>query len=84
MKVITDLYTVKVLLDCGYNDTEISKQLKIHEYKVSLYRKSSQKRSAARLKKLLKFCTETDMKLKISSLDDYTELDKLVILATAK
>ena len=82
LKVITDLYTVKTLVDCGYNDTEISKQLKLHEYKVSLYRKSSQKRSAARLKKLIRFCTETDMKLKMSSLDDYTELDKLVILAT--
>lgn len=83
LKVVTDLYTVKVLLDCGYNDTEIAKQMKLHEYKVGLYRKSSQKRSAARLKNLLRYCTETDMKLKMSSLDDYTEIDKLVILATA-
>ena len=84
LKVITDLYTVKVLIEGGYNDFEISKELKLHEYKVSLYRKSCNGRSLQRLKKLLGFCTETDMKLKSSSLDDYTELDKLVILATAK
>ena len=84
LRVITELYTVKTLVDSGYNDNEISKHLKLHEYKVSLYRKSSQKRSAVRLKKLLRFCTETDIKLKITSLDDYTELDKLVILATSK
>lgn len=84
LKIISELYTVKILLDSGYNDQEISKQLKLHEYKVSLYRKSSAKRSVARLKKLLAFCTETDIKLKSMSVDDYSELDKLVILATAK
>ncbi|MBR2473625.1 MAG: DNA polymerase III subunit delta [Clostridia bacterium] len=84
LKVITELYTVKVLVDSGRNDFEISKQLKLHEYKVKRYRESSAKRSIAKLKKLLEFCTETDIKLKSTSLDDYTELDKLVILSTAK
>ncbi len=84
LKVITELYSVKVLVECGYNDIEISKELKIHEYKVGLYRKSCEKRPLARLKKLLEICSETDIKLKSTSLDDYTELDKLVILTTSK
>ena len=84
MKVISELYTVKVLATGGYNDSEISKQLKLHEYKVGLYRKNSERRNINRLKRLLEFCTETDIKLKSTSLDDYTELDKLVILATSK
>ena len=84
LRVISELYTVKVLIEAGYNDTEISRELRLHEYKVGLYRKNCVGRSLARLKKLLGFCTDTDMKLKNSSLDDYTELDKLVILATVK
>ena len=83
-KVVSELYTVKVLIERGYNDQEISKSLKLHEYKVGLYRKSCANRSEARLKKLLGFCIDTDIKLKSSSVDDYTELDKLVILATSK
>ncbi len=84
LKVVTDLYSIKILLDSGYNNLEISKELKIHEYKVKLYRESCERRNISRLKKLLEFCTETDIKLKSTSLDDYTELDKLVILATIK
>ncbi len=84
LQVITDLYSIKVLIECGYNDIEISRELKIHEYKVGLYRKSCEKRPLSRLKRLLEFCSETDVKLKSSSADDYTELDKLVILATSK
>ena len=84
LKVVSDLYTVKVLTESGYNDTEISKQLKLHEYKVKLYRQSSSRRNLARLKRLLEICTETDIKLKSTSLDDYTELDKLVILASSR
>lgn len=84
LRVITELYTVKILVDSGHNDMEISRELKIHEYKVGLYKKSLERRPAARLKRLLEFCTETDIKMKSTSLDDYTELDKLVILTTSK
>ena len=83
-KVISDLYTVKTLIDSGLNDREISKELKMHEYKLGIYKRSSAKRSIIRLKKLLRFCCDTDIKLKSTSLEDYTELDKLVILATMR
>lgn len=80
-RVISDLYSVKVLADSGENDKEISGKLKIHEYKVSIYRKSAAKRSKARLKALLGLCAETDIRLKSTSLSDYTVLDKLVIIS---
>lgn len=84
LKVITELYSIKTLIDSGYNDMEISKELKIHSYRVGLYKKSLERRSAARLKRLLDICIEADIKMKSTSVDSYTELDKLVILATYK
>lgn len=83
-KVVSDLYSVKVLADSGENDKEIASKLKIHEYKVSIYRKSAMKRSRERLKKLLSLCAETDIRLKSTSLSDYTVLDKLVIMSSIK
>ncbi len=83
-KVITELYSIKLLSEHGHNDMEISKELGIHEYRVGLYKKSLQRRSLARLKKLLHFCTDADVKMKSASFDDYTELEKLVILSTSK
>ena len=83
-KVISDLYSVKILVDSGANDKEIAGKLKIHEYKVGIYRKSAVKRSRERLKKLLSLCAQTDIKMKSTSLGDYTALDKLVIMASVK
>ncbi len=81
-KVVSDMYAVKALLDSGMTDNDISKKLKMHEYKVGLYRKSAASRSMPRLCSLLRLCCDTDIKLKSTSLEDYTELDKLVILAS--
>ena len=83
-KVISDLYLVRVLADSGDNDKEISSKLKIHEYKVGIYRKSALRRSKTRLKKLLSLCAETDVRLKSTSLSDYAVLDKLVIMSSIK
>lgn len=83
-KVISDLYSVKVLIENGDNDKEIASKLKIHEYKAAIYRKSAVKRSKVRLKRLLFLCAETDIRLKSTSLDDYTVLDRLVILSSIK
>ena len=83
-KAISDLYVIKTLIESGMNEREISKELKMHEYRVGLYKRNAAKRSMLRLKKLLRFCCDTDIKLKNTSLEDYTELDKLVVLATMK
>ena len=83
-KVISELYSVKVLAESGQNDREISAALKIHEYKVGIYKKSAARKSRERLKKLLSLCAETDVRLKSTSLSDYAVLDKLVIMSSIK
>ena len=82
LRTVGELYSVKILLDSGHNSNEISKELKMHEYKVGLYRKNCINRSADKLRKLLSVCTETDIKLKSTNADEYTELEKLVINVT--
>ncbi len=81
-KAVADMYTVKTLLDGGVTEAEISKRLKIHSYRVGLYKKSTARRSAERLSALLSICVDTDIKLKSTSLEDYTEIDKLVVMLT--
>ena len=81
-KVVSDMYTIKILLDSGMTDNGISAKLKMHEYKVRLYKKSIASRSVPRLRALLGLCCDTDIKLKSTSLEDYTELDKLVIMVS--
>lgn len=83
-RVVTDMYLVKTLVEGGMNDSEIAKKLKMHEYKVGLYRKSTARGRYRRLQRLLEICCDTDIKLKSSALDDYTELDKLVIMACSR
>jgi DNA polymerase III delta subunit len=72
------------LLDSGENEWSIAKKTGMHEYRVGIYKKSAMKRNMLRLKKLLALCCEADIKLKSTSLDDYSVLDKLVILASVK
>ena len=82
-KTLSEMFVIKELLDGGATDAEISKKIKMHEYKVGIYRKNIQKRSRNRIRSLLRLCCETDIKLKNSKLESYTELDKLVIVASA-
>ncbi len=83
-KTVSDMYTVKLLSDGGMTDAEISKRLNIHTYRVGLYKKSTARRRPERLASILRLCSETDIKVKSTSLEDYTEIDKLVIVLTAK
>ncbi len=82
-KTVSDMYAVKTLSDGGMTDADISKKLKIHSYRVSLYKKSTLRRRPERLASLLRLCTETDIKIKSTGLENYTEIEKLVILLTA-
>ncbi len=82
-KAVSEMYAVKMLSDGGMTDADISKKLKIHTYRVGLYKKSTQRRRPERLSAILRLCTETDIKLKSTSMEDYTEIDKLVIILTS-
>lgn len=83
-RTAADLYTVRMLYTAGMSNQEISKKLKMHEYRVKLYVQYSKERTLKKLRSLVDECYRTDIKLKSSSLDGYDLLSRLVVLFAAK
>ena len=83
-RVATELYTVGQLTAAGMTAMEISKKLKIHEYKVKLCQQSAKERSERKLRSLIEECYNIDIKMKSTGLDEYTMLSRLVVLFAAK
>lgn len=83
-RTATDLYTVKELYSSGMTVQEIAKKLKIHEYRAKLYVQYSKERTPRKLRSLVDECYDIDIKMKNSSLDEYTMLSRLVVLFAAK
>ena len=83
-RVATELYTVGQLTAAGKSAFEISKILKIHEYKVKLCQQSAKERSERKLRSLIEECYNIDIKMKSTGLDEYTMLSRLVVLFAAK
>ena len=79
MKVYSDLYTVKIMLEGGLMLNEISSKTKIHEYKAKLYINRANALSRKGLEKALALCHEADLKIKSFSFDSYNVLDILLI-----
>ena len=63
---------------------EISKKLKMHEYKVKLCQRFAKERSERKLKSLIDECYKVDIRMKSTALDEYTMLSRLVVLFAAK
>ena len=74
-----NMYTVKLLRDEGLTLDEIKQKTGLHEYRVKNYAAAVLNKKTARLEGALRLCMEADMKIKVSSLDDYTVLDRLVV-----
>lgn len=83
-RVATELYTVGELTASGMNYQEISKKLKMHEYKVKLCQRFAKDRSRRKLRSLIDECYDIDIKMKSTGLDEYTLLSRLVVLFAAK
>ena len=83
-RVATELYTIGQLTAAGMTAMEISKKLKIHEYKVKLCQQSAKERSERKLRSLIEECYNIDIKMKSTGLDEYTMLSRLVVLFAAK
>ena len=83
-RVATELYTIGQLTAAGMTAMEISKKLKIHEYKVKLCQQSARDRSERKLRSLIEECYNIDIKMKSTGLDEYTMLSRLVVLFAAK
>ena len=83
-RVASELYTVGQLTSSGMTYQEISKKLKMHEYKVKLCQRFAKDRSERKLRSLIEECYNTDIKMKSTGLDEYTLLSRLVVLFAAK
>ena len=83
-RVATELYTVGQLTAAGMPYQEISKKLKMHEYKVKLCQRFAKERSERKLRSLIEECYNIDVKMKSTGLDEYTMLSRLVVLFAAK
>ena len=78
-KICSELLTVRILSDAGYSKQDIAKKMKMHEYPVSLRMAAASKKSVEALERAVKRCCETDLKIKSTGLNDYTELEILIL-----
>ena len=81
--VFSDLLTLRLLYDNGFQQKEMAAKTGMHEYRVGLYLRTASKKKAAVLKKALSLCAETDLKIKSTPLDPYVLLDRLVVETAA-
>jgi DNA polymerase III delta subunit len=82
-RVFVDLLAVRVLLDEGSSPREVASQLKMNEYKASLYIKSAATRSRTSIENALIHCADADMLIKLSTVPPYTAIERLICSADA-
>lgn len=76
-RVICDLFSIKVLQDEGHNLSEISRILKMNEYKLKLYINITSSKSRESFERALRLCSEADLSLKLSP-QGYASIEKLI------
>ncbi len=76
------LYRIAVLAESGMQDAKIAKELKINEYRCSLYRRALGSRRSTDIERILGLCSEADALLKGSSQNGYIPLSRLIIEAS--
>lgn len=76
-RVICDLFAIKVLQDEGHNISEISRVLKMNEYKIKLYANTTVSKSRESFERALRLCAEADLSLKLSP-QGYASIEKLI------
>lgn len=73
-----DLVTLRVLFDAGRSEQEAAATLRMHAFRVALYRKALARISDARLRRVIALAAEADLELKRSSTKDYAPIEKLI------
>ncbi len=73
------MYAVKRLTEAGVRREEISAKTGLHPFRVERFCEAAAEKSGERLEKALELLTEADLKIKFSSVDSYTVLDRLVM-----
>lgn len=76
---LNGMYLTKRLAESGKTKAEIAKLTKIHEFRVGLFLNATWNIKADNLKDIISLCLDTDKKIKLSSLDDFTLLFRLII-----
>ena len=76
-RVICDLFTIKILQEEGRNTSDISRILKMNEYKIKLYAASTASKSRESFERALLLCSEADLSLKNAS-SGYSPIEKLI------
>ena len=78
-RICSELLTARLLSDAGYSKADIAKKMKMHEYPTSLRIAAASKKSVEMLERAVELCCETDIKIKSTSLDEYTALEILIL-----
>lgn len=76
-RVICDLFSIKALQDEGHNVSEISRILKMNEYKVKIYINTTSSKNRESFERALRLCSEADLGLKLSP-QGYASIEKLI------
>lgn len=76
------LCRISVLAEAGKNDREIAKELRINEYRCSLYRRALGRRKTEDIEKILSLCNEADLLCKSGGAEGYGVLSRLIIEAS--
>ncbi len=77
MRVISDILSVKTLMERGASSADIASKLGMHEYKAKLYMKSAARQDVKKIESAVLLCAEADEKLKSTRLG-YTALERLI------
>lgn len=73
-----DLMTLRVLFEAGRSEQEAAAALRMHAFRVSLYRKALARISDARLRRVIALTAEADLAIKNSRTKDYQPIEKLI------
>ena len=77
LRVVCDMVTVEAMAREGAPNAQIASALKLHEFKVGLYRKSIASAPKGRLERALSACLDADRLIKLSS-TGYEPLEQLI------
>lgn len=75
--IYCNLVMIKLMLNSGKSERDISAALKMHEYKTGIYVRAANNKDISRLNALVKMCCEADAAMKMSD-RTYLPLEKLI------
>jgi DNA polymerase-3 subunit delta len=78
-KICSELLTARVLTDAGNPPQAVADKMGLHVYPATLRINAASKKSLAALERAVTRCCETDVKIKSTRLDQYTEIEILIL-----